>query len=103
MFVFVQGSVAISLAADRPRGYHFAFLRIYHLNFACNGNEDEQCLTGLVQQKFRRVGLHFDVAEVLVCLGVDNPDFAVVLTGILTAVSDIQKLSVGIVRYTIRT
>src|SRR5258708_12664105 len=34
-------------------------------------------------------------------VGVDNPDFAIVLTGILTAVSHIEKSAMGIVRDTV--
>src|SRR5258708_39993417 len=41
--------------------------------------------------------LHFDIADMLVRFSLDDSDFAVVLTGILTAVSYIQKLAVGIV------
>src|SRR6266853_4259688 len=41
--------------------------------------------------------LHFDIADMFVRFSVDDPDFAVVLTGILTAVSYIQKLAVGVV------
>src|SRR5882762_405892 len=97
---FVKGSVTVALAAHRPRGYDLAFLRIHNLNFARGGDQDEQGFAGLVQQKLRGVRLHFDIAQVLVRFGVDNPDFAVVLTDILTAVSYIQKLAVRIVRDT---
>src|SRR5712672_2964359 len=41
--------------------------------------------------------LHFDIADMLVRFSLDDSDFAVVLTGIPTAVSYIQKLAVGIV------
>src|SRR5258708_7960341 len=98
---FVKGPVAVALTAGRPRRHHFALLRIHNLNYARNGNENEQGLAGFVQQKFRRVGLHFDVAEVLVCFGVDNSDFPVILAGILASVSDVQDLSVWIVGDTV--
>src|ERR1700730_8367554 len=45
---FVKGSVTIPLTADRPRGHHFAFLRIDDLNLACGRNEDEQGFSRLV-------------------------------------------------------
>jgi hypothetical protein len=42
------------------------------------------------------VGVHFDIADLLIRLGVDDSDLAVVLPGILSAVSDVEKLGVGI-------
>jgi len=98
---FIKRSVTIALAADRPCGHHFAFLRIHNLNLACGGHEDEQGLSGLVQQKFRRVRLHSDVVNMLIRLGVDNPNFPVILTCILATVSYIEKFAVGIVRDTV--
>jgi len=49
------------------------------------------------------VRLDFDIAEVLIRLGVDYPDFAVVLTSILTAVSYIEEFGMGIVSDTVGT
>jgi len=39
------------------------FFRIHNLNFACSETKTKQGIAGLVQQKFRRVRLHFDVGQ----------------------------------------
>src|SRR5258706_3160700 len=84
---FIKGSVAIPLAAQRPGGHHRTLACVYNLDSACGGNENEQSLTGLIEQQLRGVRRHFDIAQVPGRLGVDNPDVAVVLAGLLATVS----------------
>src|SRR5260370_12963384 len=98
---FVKGSVTIPLAAHRPRGHYLALVCIHNLNFVRSRNEDKQSLTGLIQKKLPRVAVHFDIANVLLRFGLNNPDFAVVLAGILAAVAHIKQLRVRIVGHTL--
>ena len=98
---FVKGSVTIPLAAHRPRGHYLSLVCIHDLNFVCGGNEDEQSLTGLVQKKLPRMAVHFDIANVLVRFGVDDPNLAVILSRILAAVAHIKQLRVRIVGHTV--
>src|ERR1700722_2576943 len=94
--LFVKGSVTVALTADGPRGYNFALFCVHNLNFT-RGHGHKQRLPGLIEQQFRRMRFNSDVANMLVCLGINDRDFAIILTGILAAISYVQNFSSGIV------
>lgn len=66
------------------------------------GRNTNKVFPGLVQQKFRRVRLHFDVAKMLVRFSVNDPNLAVVLARIQAPVAHIKQLRTRIVEIRIR-
>src|SRR5713226_5154323 len=68
-----------------------------NLQLIREGNEDKKRCPRLFQEQFRGMGANLDVADVLVVLRADDPDFSVVLSCVLAAIAHVNKLGVRLV------
>src|SRR5580700_4493745 len=100
---FVERCIAGALAADRPSGNYLSLFRVNHLDLAGRRNQNKQRVTRFVQRELRGMRRNPHIGDLRIFSGINDSDFAVILSRVFAPVAYIQQLAARVVRNTIRT